>query len=66
MPLTPLSHGKLNLSHMMGCKYGCELAEKNTTVHIGVRKSCLSEAMMLLLEGQTEEGLFSMSTFFMK
>lgn len=34
MPLAPLSHGKLNLSHMMGCKYGCELAEKNTTVHI--------------------------------
>lgn len=37
------------------------------TVHIGVRKSCLSAATMLLLEGQTEEGLFSMSkgTFFM-
>lgn len=66
MPLTPLSSGKSNLSHRMDCKEGCELAEEyNHAPRVG--KYCFFGALMLLLEGQTEAGLFPMSkcTFFM-
>lgn len=50
---------------MMVCKDRCELAE---TIHAVVGKYCLAGAMILLLEGLTEAGLFHMSkgTVFMK